>query len=69
MCLKSISVHFPLPFFTWVTGYATPQRQSSVVALEEHERHLQLIEGKVHMGALSSKGKVMDLGQDVWLYS
>lgn len=67
MCLKSISVNFPLSFFTWITGYATPQRQSSVVALGEHERRLQLMERKVHMDMLSSKGKAMGLGQDIWL--
>lgn len=65
MCLKSISVNFPLSFFTWITGYATPQRQSSVVALGEHERRLQLMERKVHMDMLSSKGKAMGLGQDI----
>lgn len=67
MCLKSISVHFPLPFFTCVTGYETPSRQSSVVALGEHESYPQLIEGKGHMGALSLKDKTVGLRQDIWL--
>lgn len=35
------------------------------MALGEHESCLELIEGKVHMGALSSKGKAMGLGQEI----
>lgn len=37
------------------------------MALEKHESHVQLIEEKVHIGVVSSKGKAMGLGQDLWL--